>query len=378
VLKPILWASAGLIAYAHAGYPLALIALTRIRGRRQTSDPPRTQTELPSVSLIIAAFDEEEVIADRLANARDLDYPPERLEVVVASDGSGDRTVDIARSEGADEVLDLPRAGKIIAQNTAAQRSTADILAFSDANSFWEADAMRELVAQFADPGVGYVCGQVRFTDPAGDNQEGTYWRYEMAVRELESGLAGVTAGNGAIYAVRRDAYVALPAGGSHDLSFPFELARRGLRSLYAPDALATEKAVPTLSGEWKRKRRMMVGLWDIVIGERMLALRGYSMLFAFQLISHRALRYATPFLHAATLVTSASLARRGTIYRVALALQVALLGAAAAASAFPSAPLRIARYYVLMTASIGAGLWDRLREGSPGTWEKAEGTRSP
>ena len=123
-----------------------------------------------------------------------------------------------------------------------------------------------------------------------------------MAVRELESGLAGVTAGNGAIYAVRRADYIPLPPAGSHDLSFPFLLAKRGRRSLYVPRAGAEEKMVPTLEGELARKRRMMVGIWDIVVGERMLAPRGYPPLYAFELASHRLLRYASPFLHVVAL----------------------------------------------------------------------------
>ena len=181
------------------------------------------------------------------------------------------------------------------AQNAAAERASGEIVAFSDANCLWAPDALRRLVEPFADPAVGYVCGQVRFTDADGGNLEGAYWRYEMAVREMESALAGVTAGNGGIYAVRREAYIPLPPSGSHDLSFPFALAKRGLRSLYAPWARAEEKMVPTLEGEFARKRRMMVGLWDIVVGEGMLSPRGYSPLYAFELASHRLLRYLTP-----------------------------------------------------------------------------------
>ena len=143
------------------------------------------------------------MIAAKVANALALDYPRERLELIVASDGSADATVERARAAGADLVLDLPRGGKIAAQNAAAERASGEILAFSDANSAWAPDALRHLVEPFADPAVGYACGQVRFIDAEGGNLEGAYWRYEMAVREMESALAGVTAGNGAIYAVR-------------------------------------------------------------------------------------------------------------------------------------------------------------------------------
>jgi cellulose synthase/poly-beta-1,6-N-acetylglucosamine synthase-like glycosyltransferase len=368
------WISLALIVYAHLGYPVVLRALVALR-RRPTLEPG-SWAEPPRVSLIVAAFDEEEVIAAKVANALALEYPRERLELIVASDGSTDATVERARAAGADLVLDLPRGGKIVAQNAAAERAAAEILAFSDANSAWAPDALRHLIEPFADPAVGYACGQVRFLDAGGGNLEGSYWRYEMRVRELESALAGVTAGNGAIYAVRRDAYVPLPAAGSHDLSFPFLLAKRGRRSLYVPWARAEEKMVPTLEGELARKRRMMAGLWDIVVGEGMLRPGGYPPLYAFEIASHRLLRYATPFLHTAVLAANLALLGRGWVYTATLVAQLALLAAALLARALPLAPLRIARYYVSTTASIALGLWDRARRGAPGAWEKAEGTR--
>jgi len=216
----------------------------------------------------------------------------------------------------------------------------------------------------------------VRFVDSEGENQEGAYWRYEMAVREMESGLAGVTGGNGAIYAVRADAYIPLGPAGSHDLSLPFALAKRRLRSLYVPWARAEEKMAPTIAGEFARKRRMMVGLWDIVVGERMVSPRGYSALYAFELVSHRLLRYLTPFLHLLAFVTNLLLLGQGTVYVVAYGIQLALIAAAILGGQFGWRPLSIARYYALTTLSIAAGLWDRLRHGPPAAWEKAPGTR--
>ncbi len=378
------WLSAALIVYTHAGYPLALrllLATTRRRAENGTMRPEIGPSafdlgELPRVSLIVPAYDEEGVIGAKVANALALDYPRELLQIVVVSDGSADATVERARAAGADLVLDLPAGGKVAALNAAAEQATGELLAFSDANSAWAPDALRRLVEPFADPAVGYVCGQVRFVDEGGGNLEGAYWRYEMAVREMESELAGVTAGNGAIYAVRRDAYLPLPASASHDLSFPFLFAKRGRRSLYVPAARAEEKMVPTLEGEFARKRRMMVGLWDIVVGEGMLSPRGYSPLFAFELASHRLLRYLSPALHLFALLANLILLDQGWVYVLTFVLQLALLAAALLGRRFPLAPLRIARYYVMTTASIAAGLWDRWRGGATGRWEKAEGTR--
>jgi cellulose synthase/poly-beta-1,6-N-acetylglucosamine synthase-like glycosyltransferase len=330
----------------------------------------------PTVTLIIPAYDEQEVIAAKIANAQALDYPQDHLQIVVASDGSTDATADRARAAGADLVLELPPGGKVAALNAGAAQATGEILAFSDANSVWAPDALRQLLAPFADPKVGYVCGQVRFLDPGGDNLEGAYWRYEMRVREMESALAGVTAGNGAIYAVRRDAYIPLAPSGSHDLSFPFAFAKRGLRSLYEPGARAEEKMVPTLEGEFARKRRMMVGLWDIVVGEGMLSPRGYPPLFAFEIASHRLLRYLSPLLHLIALIANALLLGDGWFYVLAFVLQLGLIAAAVLGRFVPLTPFRIARYYAMTTTSIAAGLWDRWRRGAGGRWEKAEGTR--
>jgi glycosyltransferase involved in cell wall biosynthesis len=293
--------------------------------------------------------------------------------VIVASDGSGDATVERARAAGAHRVLDLPRGGKVRAQDAAVERARHDLLAFSDANSRWAPDALRHLVAPFADPRTGYACGLVRFVDGDGTNQEGLYWRYETWIRELESGLAGITAGNGAIYAVRRAAYRRVDPRVSHDLSLPFALVKDGWRAVFEPRARAEEEMAPSVEGEWRRKRRMMAHAWPMVLGGGLLRPRGYGPLYALEVLSHRGLRYATPLLHLALLAASL---RRGRAERLALAAQAAVMAAAALAPRVPLRPLRLARYYVLMIASVGAGLWDHLREGTPATWERAQGTR--
>src|SRR5919204_5185223 len=199
-LEIVFWCSLGLLVYTHAGYPLVLWLLARAR---RTNPLPNAPAEPPTVSLVVAAYDEEGVIESKVRNALALDYPRDRLEVIVASDGSDDRTAELARGAGADVVLDLPRVGKAAAQDAAVDNARGEIVAFSDANSLWEPDALRRLVAPLTDPSVGYVCGQVRFTADAGAaNQEGAYWRYEMVVRSLESRLGGFKAGKGPNHAV--------------------------------------------------------------------------------------------------------------------------------------------------------------------------------
>ncbi len=377
-LEVVFWVACALILWTQLGYAAALALLARLRAPVQAPSPAGAP---PALSLIVAAHDEEQVISAKVANALALDYPRERLQLIVACDGCGDATAARARAAGADLVLELQRGGKIRAQDAAVEHAEGEIVAFSDANALWEPDAARVLAGAFADPRVGYACGQVRFVRAAGagaPNQEGAYWRYELAVRALESRLSSITAGNGAIYATRRDSYIVVDPIMGHDLSLPFNIVKRGLRAVYEPGALAREKMVPSLGGEFARKRRMMSHTWPILLRGGMLSPRGYPPGYALMIISHRVLRYATPGLHLLALGANVAVlaAGGGPLYVLTLALQLALLLAAALAGVLPARPLLLARYYVLTTASAAAGLWDWLRHGTPASWEAAEGTR--
>jgi len=397
-LQVLFWLCAGLIGWTQAGYAAALAAAVWLRARlphaspasrheRTPQNPPSTPASLPELSLIVAAHDEQTVIAQKVANALALDYPRERLQVIVACDGCTDATAARAREAGADLVLELARGGKIRAQDASVERARGQIVAFSDANALWQPDAARTLVAAFDDPRVGYACGQVRYVRAvgsdddnavAGANQEGVYWRYELSVRALESQLSSITAGNGAIYATRRDAYIVVDPVMGHDLSLPFNIVKRGLRAIYVPRAVSSEKMVPSLAGEFARKRRMMSHTWPIVLRGGMLSPRGYPPGYALMILSHRLLRYATPALHLVAFAANVALVAGGAsvLYVVTLDLQLALLLAAALAGVLPWRALLVARYYVLTTASLAAGLWDWLAHGTDATWEAAEGTR--
>jgi cellulose synthase/poly-beta-1,6-N-acetylglucosamine synthase-like glycosyltransferase len=391
-LAIVFWLSCGLIVWTQLGYGAALAVLARVFRKASGSASAQAPPSPPSLSLIVAAHDEETVIAAKVANALDLDYPRELLQVIVVCDGCTDRTAARARDAGADLVLELPRGGKIRAQDAAVEQARGEIVAFSDANALWERDAALALVGAFVDPRVGYACGQVRYlpnaTGPAGAprgggdaNQEGVYWRYELGLRALESRLSSITAGNGAIYATRRDSYMVVDPIMGHDLSLPFKMVKRGLLAVYVPDARSSEKMVPSLAGEFARKRRMMSHTWPIVLQGGMLSPRGYPPGYALMILSHRLLRYATPGLHALALAANAALVALATgdgrtLYIVTLALQLALLIAAALAGSLAARPLLIARYYVLTTASLAAGLWDWLRQGTEAHWTPPEGTR--
>jgi cellulose synthase/poly-beta-1,6-N-acetylglucosamine synthase-like glycosyltransferase len=361
ILKIVFWVALAALAWTHAGYPASAALLSRARRRAV-----RKGAYEPIVDVIVAAHNEEIVIERRVENLRALDYPVEKLRVVVTSDASDDRTEELARGAGA-RVVQNPRGGKVAAQDNAVRESDAEIVAFSDANATWAPDALRKLVSNFADADVAYVCGQLRLEQAEGGNQEGVYWRYEMLTREAESRLGSVTGGNGAIYAVRRSDYVEVDPRWGHDLSLPYVMVQRGRRAVYEPEALAFEKPTPSNETEYRRKVRMFEHCWEIVLRGRML--RRQPLGYFVELISHRHLRYASGVLHLVLLGTSIALVSEGWIYLVALGLQLALLAAAAAG-------VRIARYYVLVTWATVVALWNYVRRGVPATWETPEGTR--
>jgi glycosyltransferase involved in cell wall biosynthesis len=374
VLRGLFWLSGGLLAWTHVGYPLAAAAVARLRPR-----PVRKEDATPAVTVVVAAHNEEAVIGRRLENLLALDYPAERLQIVVASDESADRTDEIVEEVAAREprvrLVRCPRGGKVAAQDRAVRETDGDLVAFSDANARWAPGALRKLVQSFADPDVAYVCGRLILDDPGGTNREGLYWRYETWLREQESQLGSITGGNGSIYAVRRSDYIEVDPRFGHDLALPYALVQRGRRAIFDPDATAFERPTPELEDEYRRKVRMLEHCWAIVLEGRFLA--GGGPVYVAELVSHRILRYATGLLHGILLVTSAALAGRGRVYELVLAAQLAVLGLAAAGrlrAPIPGATL--AYYYTLVTWATVVSLVRYLRSGVPAVWEKAPGTR--
>lgn len=364
--KSLFWGSLGALAWTHVGYPLAAFAAARLAPR-----PVRREDVTPSVSLIVAAHDEEAVIGRRLENLLELDYPADRLEIVVASDASRDRTDAIveeiaARSQRV-RLLRCPRGGKVAAQNLAVRETSGEIVAFSDANCTWAPDALRKLVRSFADPEVAYVCGRLVLQDADGTNREGLYWRLETWLREQEAATGSITGGNGAIYALRREDYVEVDPRFGHDLALPYLMVQRGRRAAYDPEALAFEKPARDIEDEYRRKVRMFEHCWLIVLEGGML--RDLPPGYLVKTVSHRHLRYGSGLAHLAFLGSSAALAGEGAVYAGALTAQLALLAHAAAKPG-------LSRYYALVTWATVAALRNYLKRGVPAVWEKAEGTR--
>jgi glycosyltransferase involved in cell wall biosynthesis len=374
VVKVAFWTSLGALAWTHAGYPLATAAVARVRRRAV-----RTGDDMPRVSVIVAAHDEQDVIERRLENLTEQDYPHERFEIIVASDASTDRTDELVEAVAARDarvrLVRGPRGGKVAAQDRAVREASGDVLAFSDANCTWSPETLRKLVRSFSDPEVAYVCGRLRLQAAEGTNREGAYWRWETWLRAQESALGSVTGGNGAVYAVRRGDYVEVDSRFGHDLALPYLMVQRGRRAVYDPGAEAFEKPSRDLEDEYRRKVRMFEHCWLIMLRGRML--RGLPPGYLVSILSHRHLRYASGLLHLVFLGSSAALVGEGRVYGLALGGQLGLFALAAAGrlrAPIPGAAL--AYYYVLVTWATVAALGGYLRSGVPAVWEKAAGTR--
>jgi len=350
------WISLAGLVWTHAGYPLFASLLARALPRRVgTADVE------PSVAVIVTAYNEEPVIARRIENLLALDYPQEKLQIIVTSDASTDRTEEIALSYPGVHVVTNPKGGKVAAQDRAVRQTDSEIVAFTDANATWAPDALRNLVRAFADPDVAYVTGRLNLTDASGDNKEGVYWRFEVQLRAYESMFGSVTGGNGSIYALRRSDYVEVDPRFGHDLSLPYLMVQRGRRAVYESAANAYEQPTASNETEYRRKVRMFEHCWLIVLRGRML--RRLGLVYGVEIVSHRLLRYGSGILHVVLLATSIALVTRGLIYQVVLGGQVLVLLAALAG-------VGLARYYALVTWATNVALFNYLRRGVPASWE--------
>lgn len=364
--KALFWGSLGSLAWTHVGYPLAAAGLARVRAR-----PVRKRDIEPTVTFIVAAHDEEAVIEQRLENLLALDYPPDKLDIVVVSDGSTDDTDELVESVAAQEprvsLLTVSRGGKTAAQDTAVRATSGEVLACSDANTLWRPDALRMLVRNFADPEVAYVCGSHFYERTGGTNREELYARFEGWLRRNESRVGSITGGVGPIYAVRRGDYIELDPRLGHDVVLPYLLVQRGRRAVVEPEAVAWEKPARDIKDEYGRKVRMFEHCWLILFRGGILRRLGPTHRFA--ILSHRHLRYGSGLLHLILLASSTALLRAGPVYRLAFGAQALLFAAAAARPG-------LSRYYVVVTWATLPALITYARSGVSPVWEKAAGSR--
>jgi cellulose synthase/poly-beta-1,6-N-acetylglucosamine synthase-like glycosyltransferase len=376
----IFWMCVAVIGYAYLVYPPVIFFISRCLGRRSIPSEI-SESGLPAVSLLIAVHNEEEVIERRIANALALDYPEDRLQIVIASDGSDDRTVEIAsRYQSRVCVLDYPiRRGKAATLNAALEHLSGEIVLLSDANTSIESAALRNLVRWFGDPKIATVCGRLILVDPAGGaNVDGLYWRYETFIKKCEGKLGALLGANGAIYAIRRDAIGQIPAGTIvDDFVIPLLAKLRDGRSIiYDPEAIGWEETPARLRQEFRRRARIGAGgfqaiamLWPLLNPRR-----GW---IAFTFFSHKVMRWVCPFFLLGAL-TSTGLLSGEAFYRAALLGQISFYAVSLMMGLVPSRsrilrPLRLATMFTSMNAALLFGFFQWTGGKQSGVWRRTE-----
>ena len=377
LLQWMFWSSTALVAYVYAVYPLLIWLCSQLCGN-ELPPPAQLDDHLPSLTVLIAAHNEQEVIAERIENALGLDYPRGRLDVVIVSDGSTDRTADIVRSYAHRGVrlLELqPNRGKAAAINTAFDHLSSEIVLLSDANTWLDPLAARRLARWFARPEVGVVCGRLHLVDSQGGrNADGIYWRYENFMKRQESRLGALVGANGAIYALRRESFVALPAGTiSDDLLIPL-LARRmtGCSLVYDASATAVEGTAPTIADEFRRRVRISAGAFQSLALVAPLLHPRHGWL-AFSLLSHKVLRWFCPFFLLMSVIASLSLLDE-QLYRDVALLQagvalVSLIGIRLPGRGFAVRLARLTSMFTCMNLALFIGFLRWLRGRGVATW---------
>jgi len=370
------WAAAALLAQTYFLYPLWLLLLARVRpGRRGSPARPRVW---PTVSLVVAAHDEAGCIGEKLQNSLALDYPPDRLEVRIGSDGSTDGTDAIVQAHPDPRVhlSSAPRAGKTSVLNRCIPAARGEVVVLSDANTRIEPGALRALVRHFDDPEVGAVCGRLQLYNPTrAEYEESAYWRYESWLKALEGTQGAVVGANGGLYALRRSLFTRLPPSTIvDDFVIPLRLLDQGYRILYEPAALASEETTEDYRREFGRKARIAAGNFQSLglVPGLLSPLRGFP---AFAFWSHKVLRWCAPALMLVTLAANVALLDR-SFYRLTLAAQLAFYALAALGSMAigPSRVRRIASvayYFVTMNLAIVVGFWRFLRQSQAAAWER-------
>ena len=381
-LAVLFWSALGLVAYAYLGYPLLVWGLARVLGHKRTP-PVASDDKLPSVNLLISALNEEKWIGQRIANALAQDYPSDRLQVVVASDGSSDRTAAIVQQ------LARRHPGRVVLHEFASRRGKANVLnelvpslagelvVLSDANTFFDVTAVRNLARWFAHQRVVAVCGKLHLVDPAtGGNVDSLYWRYENFLKEQEGRLDALLGANGAVYAIRRSQYVPIPPDTIID-DFVIPLVTRlryGGSIVYDAEAVATEETPPSVSDEFRRRARIGAGgfqslgrLWPLALPSA-----GWTSL-AF--VSHKVLRWIAPLLLMVALLTNLLLLNQ-PLYQALFALQVlfyaaAGLGHLVPGSGTPARLLRLTTLFASMNAALAVGFWRWLAGAQQAAWQR-------
>jgi len=388
-MELIVLAALALVGFSYLGYFLVLAVwdaareaagMLRFLGGGPDRRAERRAAPLPRVSVVFSAHDEASCIRQKIENCLALDYPPERLEIVVACDGCTDGTAGLARAAGGDRVRVVeiaPRGGKAAAISRLVPEASGDVVVLTDANVMLDSGALRAVVRRFEDPAVGAVVGRLRLLDPQRkDARESLYWRYETALKHYEGKHGCVLGANGGMYAIRRLLFQPLrPDTIVDDFVIPLRIALRGWKVPYDPGAVAYEATTEDAAHEFGRRVRIGAGNWQALMRlPELLDPRVGFPCFAF--VSHKLLRWAAPLLLAIALAGTIPLALQpGWGWRALLVAQLAFYGLAflgARDAAGPlGAPAALAHYFVGMNASLAAGFWRFVRGTQAAAWQR-------
>ncbi|MGH9941909.1 MAG: glycosyltransferase family 2 protein [Pyrinomonadaceae bacterium] len=376
ILQAVFWLCTAALCYAYIGYPMLLLLVSRLRGREV-----RRADWTPSVSVIITAYNEERDLAAKLDNTLALDYPKDKLEIIVASDCSSDRTDEIALSYAARGVRlhrQPERLGKTAAQNAAVELAGSEVLLFSDATTLYRPDVLRVMVRNFADPTVGCAAGRLIYVDPEQSSVgrgARSYWDYEVFLKEHESRVCSLIGVSGCLYAVRRSAYVPLYHEACSDFLIATKMVEQGLRTIYEPAAVCTEETNSRTHKEMRMRVRVITQTYTDLWRHRAMMNPLRSGFYAVQLFSHKVMRYLVPVFLAALFATSAALAAGSTFYLMVLVAQLGCYVAAAAGWLLERAgrhagPLAFPLYFVLANLAALIAFYQFLRGERYARWE--------
>lgn len=366
------WSCAILLAYVYFGYP-AILRLCAAKAKGRSAQAFQDEC-CPRISILLSVYNEEAVMARKIENFLALDYPAGMIELIVVSDGSTDSTDTILKEAARGNIRFLRqegRLGKTAALNMAAAEATGDILVFTDANSMFLPDAARRLAAHFANPSVGLVSGRTRYQLPQGQESfGGLYQRYEQFIRECESALYSIVGADGAIYALRASIYSPLAPRHINDFLHPMQAVIGGYKAVSDPQAICVEPAEDRGAEEFRRQTRIMSQSWDIFFSQifRLMAAGRYG--YCWQLVSHKALRWLSVPMLAASTLAGLALSTEGTFYVLASAAQLGFIGLALAGGRIRTGAPRIAFLFMLLHLAALNGLLRFARGDRFVTWE--------
>jgi cellulose synthase/poly-beta-1,6-N-acetylglucosamine synthase-like glycosyltransferase len=372
----IFWSSGALLFYVYAGYPLLVFAVSRLLPKPVKSAPFE-----PLVSVIITAYNEQRDIRAKLENTLQIDYPKEKLEIIVASDCSSDRTDEIVREfAGRDVKLfrQTERNGKTAAQNMAVEKAAGEILLFSDATTMYQKNVLRAMLPNFADETVGCVAGKLIYVD---DSESGvgrgaqSYWNYETFLKESESRACSLIGASGCLYSVRKSAYQPMYAEACSDFLIATVMYKQGLRTVYEAGAVCTEETNRDTEKEMRMRVRVISQTFTDLWRNREMLNPARSGFYAVELVSHKVLRYAVPIFLLFVLISSGVLAFFSTFFLIILALQtafyaLALVGWLLEKRGVKLGVLAIPQYFVLTNAASLVGFYKFLRGERYARWE--------